>query len=72
MMMVTGLMPGSRLSQVGFVEGYRGYFRAEEFSQFRNELSELYSSLKGEACFESMEDWLNIKVHGDGLGHMTA
>jgi hypothetical protein len=56
----------------GFRGGYRAYLRAEEFSRFRNELSELYSSLKGEACFESMEDWLNVKVDGDGLGHMTA
>ncbi|MDN5942717.1 MAG: hypothetical protein L0H94_12605 [Nitrospira sp.] len=56
----------------GFRGRYRAYLRTEEFFGFQNEIAKLYYSLKGEACFDSMEDWLSIKVKGDGLGHMTA
>ena len=60
------------VSAGGFRGGCRAYLRADEFFGFRKQLGELQSSLKGEACFDSMESWLNIKVNGDDLGHFTA
>ena len=55
-----------------FQGAYIACLRCEEFLAFRNSLIQLYSKLSGEADFKSMEDWLNVKIIGDGLGHFEA
>jgi hypothetical protein len=58
------------------VGGFRGHFRAslraEEFQRFKDQFAELYQDLKGSAEFSSLEDWLTVRVKGDGLGHFEA
>ena len=56
----------------GFTGRFRASLRANEFSQFKEELARLYSELKGTAIFSSMEHWLTITVRSDGLGHFEA
>ncbi|MGV3546071.1 MAG: WapI family immunity protein [Pedobacter sp.] len=63
-----------------FVEVKAGAFSGEfdadlmttDFASFRNELEELYSKLTGTATFSTLEDQVNIKVIGDGIGHLKA
>ena len=52
-----------------FQGAYTACLRCDEFLAFRNSLVQLYSTLSGEAGFRSMEDWLTVKITGDGLGH---
>jgi len=54
----------------GFRGSVGGYLRAEELVQFLDQLSQLQKSLRGTAEFVTMEEWLSIRVTGDGLGHM--
>ena len=61
-----------RLSAGAFRGEYEADLRVDEFLGFRNSLAELYKTLKGEAAFSSMEQWLEIHIKGDGKGHMTA
>ncbi len=56
----------------GFSGSIMASLRTDEFLQFKEELSRLYSALKGRASFSSMEEWLTIRVEGDGLGHFEA
>jgi hypothetical protein len=58
---------------VGAFRGqYEALLRADEFADFREQLGRLHETLKGEASFQSMEDWLRVHVAGDGRGHFTA
>ena len=43
-----------------------------EIKAFLKEMKPLSESLKGKAEYISIEDWLNVKVSGDGLGHFVA
>lgn len=56
----------------GFHANITASLRTDEFFRFKEELSRLYSTLKGQASFSSMEEWLTIHVEGDGLGHFEA
>jgi hypothetical protein len=56
----------------GFNGNIMASLRTDEFIRFKEELSKLYSTLKGQASFSSMEHWLTIHVEGDGLGHFEA
>jgi hypothetical protein len=56
----------------GFNGNITASLRTDEFMRFKEELSRLYSTLKGRASFSSMEHWLTIHVEGDGLGHFEA
>lgn len=55
------------------VGAFRGTIRAdlrtEELASFRSQLSAVYASLSGEARLVSMEEWIDLRVTGDGLGH---
>ena len=51
---------------------FEAKFMRQYFIQFKDRLTTLYESLKGYATFEELEDQVNIKVEGDGLGHFTA
>jgi hypothetical protein len=44
--------------------------RAEELAAFRCQLEDVYRSLKGSAKLVSMEDWLEIVVEIDSVGHL--
>ncbi|MBI3351261.1 MAG: hypothetical protein HY036_01640 [Nitrospirae bacterium] len=46
--------------------------RTDEFYRFYQELSSLYITIPGKASFLSMEDWLEIRIKGDGKGNFTA
>lgn len=56
----------------GFHGNITASLRTDEFLKFKEDLSKLYSTLKGRASFSSMEEWLTIHVEGDGLGHFEA
>ncbi len=53
---------------------FKGDFTAEvtstDFQPFKEQLSALYASLKGQALFNTLEGQIEIKVNGDGLGHL--
>lgn len=57
------------------VSAFRGRIsanlRAEEFVEFQQQLESLDSNLSGQARFHTMEEWLEMKVKGDGLGHFS-
>lgn len=65
---------------VATIRAHAGAFRGEyeallgmdELAAFRARLATLYEDLKGEATFESMEQWLWVRVVGDGRGHFVA
>lgn len=43
-----------------------------DFATFKNELSILYDRLNGPAIFTTLENQANIKITGDGTGHLKA
>lgn len=49
---------------------YEALLRTDEFARFRTELGPLYENLTGTASFESMEEWLKLRLTGDGKGHI--
>lgn len=40
-----------------------------DFEKFKQELSSLYDNLSGTANFENIEQALQLKIKGDGIGH---
>ena len=50
---------------------YIADFRTVDFSTFRNEFNALYENLSGYACFCDLEDYLEMKIKGDGFGHFN-
>jgi carbon monoxide dehydrogenase subunit G len=54
-----------------FKGAINGQIRADELAFFRDELTKLYKSLSGSAKFSTMEEWLSLKIAGDGKGHFT-
>ena len=56
----------------GFDGRADGDLRAGELLGFREQLGRLHSTLRGEAVFETMEEWLSVRLTGDGLGHIEA
>jgi hypothetical protein len=44
--------------------------RTEEFRRLKNQLEELYSTLRGEAVFDSMENWLRLRVQAEPSGRL--
>ncbi|MCZ7644729.1 MAG: hypothetical protein M5U26_05490 [Planctomycetota bacterium] len=59
------------LSAGAFRAQYVACLRVDELTRFRDQLTELYNTLDGQAVFDSMEPWLSISVKGDGLGHFN-
>ena len=47
-----------------------GDIRAEELVAFCGQLAKLHQSLQGVAEYDTLEDWLQIRATGDGLGHI--
>jgi hypothetical protein len=46
--------------------------RNEELARFLLRLEGLYERLSGEALFDTLEHWLDLRIIGDGRGHMKA
>lgn len=44
--------------------------RADEIARFAKALIALHESLIGEARLESLEDWVNLTITGDGSGRL--
>jgi hypothetical protein len=59
-----------KLQVGGFRGSVSGDLRAEELARFLDQLAGLQENLRGTADFETMEQWLAIRVSGDGKGHM--
>jgi hypothetical protein len=55
----------------GFHGSVEGHLRADELAGFYQRLARLQETLLGAAEFATMEDWLSIRVEGDGRGGMT-
>ncbi len=56
----------------GFTGNYGAQLRNTDFIDFKKDLEKIYSNLEGQALFHSMEDYLQINISGDGLGHFKA
>jgi hypothetical protein len=56
----------------GFDGRANGDLRAEELVAFREQLARLHMTLTGEAVFQTMEEWLSVRLIGDGRGHIEA
>ena len=46
--------------------------RIDEIGRFHDGVAELYDRLTGEAVLDTMEHWLNLRLIGDGSGHIEA
>ena len=58
---------------VGAFRGYlEGMIRTEELERFRGQLQRLNEQLDGEAEFSTLEDWISLRLIGDGRGHIEA
>jgi hypothetical protein len=55
-----------------FKASYDAELRNVDFYQLMNELERLHDNLKGSANFFTIEEYLEIKINGDGIGHFTA
>jgi hypothetical protein len=64
----------------GFVKvkagAFSGEFKADfmtvDFVDFKNELIKLYDKLSGIVIFKTLESQVEIKIVGDGIGHLKA
>jgi hypothetical protein len=50
----------------------RRALRADELEAFRQQSAVLHDRLTGEAVLDTMEEWLRVRVVGDGRGHLEA
>ena len=66
-----GWLPSKISLSVG---SFRGEFAADldvwAFARFEKELRTLYESLKGTASFSTYEQQLELRLVGDGMGHV--
>lgn len=56
----------------GFTGDYSAQLRNVVFLDFKNGLERLHDKLDGYADFNCPEEYLQIKIKGDGLGHFSA
>ena len=55
-----------------FTGEFKADFMTIDFINFKNELEILYSKLKGIATFQTLESQVEMKIIGDGIGHLKA
>ena len=55
-----------------FLGEFKAEFMTIDFVSFRNELAKLYDKLNGIATFHTLENQVEIKIVGDGIGHLNA
>jgi hypothetical protein len=60
------------LCSSGFRGSAAGGLKAQEFAKFVGMLRPLYERLVGEAHFYTRDEWLDIRIAGDGYGHFIA
>ncbi|MBF0694640.1 MAG: hypothetical protein IR153_06245 [Flavobacterium sp.] len=56
----------------GFLGEFEADFMTVDFVRFKNELTKLYDNLNGTATFNTLESQVEIKIVGDGIGHLKA
>ncbi len=56
----------------GFSGGFKADFMTVDFESFKIELSKIYDNLNGIAIFNTLERQVEIKIIGDGIGHLIA
>lgn len=56
----------------GFSGEFKGDFMTVDFESFKTELTKLYDKLNGIATFNTLESQVEIKIIGDGIGHLSA
>lgn len=56
----------------GFIGDYIAQLRNVDFLDFKSALERLYDKLDGYANFYCLDDYIQIKIKGDGLGHFLA
>jgi hypothetical protein len=56
----------------GFFGEFKADFMTVDFVSFKNELTKLYEKLNGIATFNTLESQIEIKIVGDGIGHLKA
>ncbi len=56
----------------GFTADYEALLSNVDFFYFKNDLEKLYTKLDGTAKFNCIEEYLQIKIKGDGLGRFAA
>ena len=59
-----------RIKAGAFSGRYGAQFMNVDFSAFKKELEYLYEHLDSSALFEDLDQYLKIKIKGDGLGHL--
>ncbi len=50
---------------------YRADLRREDFVPFRQAIQKLYDSLSGAANFDTLEEWIEVRLRGNGRGVIT-
>lgn len=58
------------LSAGGFTARYPAHFELDDFARFHHELVNLHETLRGDAVLVTAEGQLELRLHGDGLGHV--
>jgi hypothetical protein len=53
-----------------FSGGVTADVRADELADLRAQLDRLYRDGEGDASFTTLEYWINLEFHRDGLGHV--
>jgi hypothetical protein len=53
-----------------FSAGFEAPLRTTDFENFRKGLERLSKTLRGDASFETLERWINLRITGDGHGHL--
>ena len=54
-----------------FTGSYIAEFRTDDFKTFEEQLASLYNNLNGNAVFNDLEDYLELRIKGDGIGHFA-
>ncbi|AWA31060.1 hypothetical protein HYN48_13735 [Flavobacterium magnum] len=52
-----------------FTGNYIAEFTTLDFEDFERQISALYDNLNGTASFSDMENYLELRIVGDGIGH---
>ena len=60
------------ISAAPFHGKYRASLMTVDFEKFKRELRRVYKDLSGVTAFNCLEDDIEIKIKGDGLGHFAA
>ena len=74
----TDYWDGNWLACIAEVAGgaFRGsldrILRNEDIGRFHDQVAELYERLTGEALFDTLEGWFDLRLIGDGRGHVEA